>query len=135
MQYHFRPMATITILLFLAASAPGDAILGQWRGTSTCVKIDANRSCNDEIVQYTFTREGDVYKAKGDRLVDGEYAEMGRLDFHYDAAAKEWSCAFSGPRVHGIWSFTIDGDEMKGTDVLLPSKTVVRHVLAHRFHP
>ena len=128
-------MTAVALLLLLAGNPAGDAILGQWRGTSTCVKIEENRYCHDEVVQYTFTRAGDVYKQVAEKLVNGEYAEMGRMDFHYDAAAKTWSAEFSGPRVSGIWSYTIDGDQMKGTAIVLPSKTVVRHVLAHRYKP
>jgi len=129
-------MAAIALLLLLANAGAGDAILGQWRGTSTCVKnIEETRYCHDENVQYTFTRDGDVYNQKADKLVNGEYAEMGRMDFRYDAAAKTWAADFSGPRAHVVWSYTIDGDAMKGTCVLLPSKTVVRHVLVHRYKP
>jgi len=123
-------------LLLLTNTGAGDAIVGQWRGTSTCVKgIEEARYCHDENIQYTFTRAGDVYKQKADKLVNGEYAEMGRIDFHYDAAAKAWSGDFTGPHAHVIWSYTIDGDDMTGTCILLPSKTVVRHVLAHRYKP
>ena len=128
-------MPAIAILLFLAASSPADAILGQWRGTSICEKVEEARYCHDENVQYTFTREGDVYKQKADKLVNGKYEEMGRMDFHYDAATKSWSGDFTGPRAHVLWSYTIDGDEMKGTCVILPAKTVVRHVLVHRYTP
>jgi hypothetical protein len=127
-------MAAIALLLLLA-NDPGNSILGQWRGTSTCVKIEINQYCHDETVQYTFTRAGDVYKQVAEKLVNGKFEEMGRMDFHYDAAAKAWSADFTGPRAHVVWSYTIDGDDMKGTCVLLPSKTVVRHVLAHRYKP
>ena len=129
----------LTLLLSLLLATPprdrADAIIGRWRGQSTCVKIESNRYCHDEEVQYTVTRSGKAFHLYAEKMVDGRYEWMGDLDFAYDAAKDNWSADFKGPRAHGVWSYTIDGDTMTGTCVLLPSRTVVRHVKASRFKP
>ena len=130
-------MLTLLLSIVFAATQPdpANAILGQWEGSSICLKIEENRFCHDELVRYNFTRDGDVFKLKADKKVNGKYEWMGDLDATYDAAARSWVAPFKGPRAQGIWSFTVDGDKLSGTCILLPSKTLVRNASAVRVKP
>jgi hypothetical protein len=121
-------------LVSLGASEP-PAILGRWEGTSTCVKIPENAACHDETVIYEFRPSKDKPGAvtlDASKLVNGSPQSMGELDFTYDEAHQRWSGEFSSARVHIRWSYSIDGNTMTGTCVLLPSETVVRNVRVTR---
>ena len=53
---------------------------------------------------------------------------MGRLEFEHDAARGILRCEFTRGSTHGIWAFEVSGDEMTGTLVILPEKSVARQV-------
>jgi hypothetical protein len=53
---------------------------------------------------------------------------MGVLDFKYDAEKDTLTCDFIRGNTHGLWEFTVKGDTMEGTLVVLPDKTLARRV-------
>ena len=126
----------IVILAFASPLFAADRaeILGRWRGTSICTKVEGNQYCHDEQVQYDFTAAGaDAVHVDAQKLVDGSYQSMFGMDFRYDASTKRWTSKFHTRRDDrdGIWSFEIHGDRMTGTCVLLPD-TLVRNASATR---
>jgi len=115
--------------------AAASAILGQWRGTSRCTNREIAPACKDEEILYTFTRaEGSEERIhqKAEKLVGGEFALMGELDFDYVSAERRWKSEFRSPRVHIVWSYALDGDRLSGTAVDVPTGAVVRKVSAAR---
>ena len=128
------------LVLFLAAgaafaAAPVEEILGEWRGTSTCVKSPEFPSCHDEVVVYEFRRTAsgsDAVTLAAYKIVDGEKQLMGQMDFSHDAKRGAWTSEFRSPRYHGLWTFVVRGDEITGTLVDLPSQHRVRNVAVRR---
>jgi len=119
-----------------AAGPDGDAILGVWRGSSLCTDREVAPACKDEQVRYDFTHAADApagsYHLAADKLVGGEYARMGDLDFTFDAGKGEWTSEFRTARVHGIWSLHLGGEGLEGNLIDVPSGRVVRRVSVHR---
>lgn len=111
-------------------------ILGRWSGTSTCVKADWNRACNDEVVTYwtepaagvrdslmfhAFTKIGDAWESMGDLM-------MG-----YNPAVRRWEAPFANARVRILWTFTVSGGrDLAGRLFILPDDRVGRTVVATR---
>ena len=118
-----------------AAPNDADAILGQWQGTSLCTNREVAPACKDEKTRYTFTRgegsEGRIHCA-AEKLVGGEYASMGEMDFDYVPAQRQWKCELKTPSVHAVWSFTVEGDRLTGTLVDVPTGAQTRRVSAAR---
>jgi hypothetical protein len=139
-----KPKA-IAGLLFLAALTAASsgvegqdskALLGAWKGTSLCVNREATPACKDEEVVYEFReaspRAAGKLTMSADKIVNGDRQPMGDLDFAWDAKAGAWVCELQ-MRFHGLWSFLPPkGDELAGTLVLLPDRTVVRNVAVRR---
>lgn len=117
------------------SGAAASAILGQWRGTSLCTNREISPACKDEEILYTFTRaegsEGRIHQ-KAEKLVGGEFALMGEMDFDYVPAERRWKAEFQSSSVHIVWSYAVDGDRLSGTAVHLPAGAVVRKVSADR---
>src|SRR5262245_26590256 len=109
------------------------AISGTWTGTSTCV---GNRpACKNETVVYRFVPvEGHPGQARllADKIIDGKRVPMGALIFEYDERAGKLTCEFTRGNTHGIWSYSIAGESMTGSLVLLPERSVGRDVKVHR---
>lgn len=108
-------------------------ILGTWTGTSTCV--GDRPACKNETVVYRFVPiEGHPTQVRllADKIIDGKRVPMGALVFDYHAETGEARSEFRVGRTHGIWSYTVAGDEIKGTLVILPEGSVGRDVKAHR---
>ena len=134
------------LLLFLAisssataqdANANAKAILGTWRGTSTCVNLEAAPGCKNEEVIYEFREltppAAGKLNVKADKIADGKVVPMGEFDLVWVPAEGAWSCEIQTPRVHALWSFKQpSGDELAGTLVLLPDRTLVRKAAARR---
>ena len=116
-----------------SSPADADAILGQWQGTSTCTNREVAPACKDEKTRYTFTRvegsEGKIHCA-ADKLVGGEFASMGELDFDYVPAERRWKSELKS--AHAVWSFAVDGDRLSGTLVDVPTGAQTRRVSAAR---
>src|SRR6266849_4931613 len=115
------PSLLLLLLLAISSSstaqdANAKAILGTWRGTSTCVNLEASPGCkNEELI------------LNADKIVDGKAVPMGELEFVWVSAEGAWFCEIQTPRVHALWSFKQPrGDELAGTLVHLPDRTLVR---------
>lgn len=116
------------------ASANPPAAVGTWTGESICT--DKNRpACKNEVVVYRIEeisgRPG-VLLLLADKIIEGKRDPMGKLECKYDEAEGALSCEFTRRRTHGLWQFKVSGDQMEGTLVLLPDKTVGRRVKVRR---
>ena len=110
------------------------ALLGTWRGTSTCTDRVVAPACRDEVVVYDFTpgaRAGIVHW-KADKIVGGQREPMGELDLEYDGRDTCWKYEFTAPRFHGVWCLAVDGPRMSGTLRSIPGRETVRKVEARR---
>lgn len=117
----------------LTAQAGGPpAILGSWRGTSTCVDKVAFPACHDEVVIYDIRAQPgtDSVIVRADKIVNGARDFMGEITFGRDSAA--WVGEFRGPRAHGRWTLVVTGDEMSGELIDVASGRRVRRVALRR---
>jgi hypothetical protein len=57
---------------------------------------------------------------------------MGKLEFQYNEAKGELSCEFTKNQTHGLWQFSVSGDTMEGSVVLLPGREPGRRVSLKR---
>jgi len=109
------------------------SVLGTWKGESIC---SGNRpACKNEIVVYRFEAvagKPDVVMSLADKIIEGERVPMGKLEFQYDEAKGKLSCEFTIRQTHGLWQFTISGDSMEGTLILLPDREIGRRVKVRR---
>ena len=107
----------------------GANLVGNWTGDSICA--GPFPACRDENVIYRIPKVPD---AKGtvtitaDKIVNGKPELMGVLDFKYDAEKNTLTCDFIRGNTHGLWEFSVKGDTMEGTLVVLPDKTLARRV-------
>ncbi|MFA6958132.1 MAG: hypothetical protein WC538_19870 [Thermoanaerobaculia bacterium] len=140
----FRALVIICFAGAAAASLsgdprPADSILGEWRGTSICTNRELAPACKDESIVYLFTPLPSDGAPKvhldASKIVDGKAAPMGEFDLTWDAGDASWSAEIRTPRVHALWSYTIDGDHLTGTLAELPSKAQLRKVDATRQTP
>lgn len=120
-----------------AAAEDAGKILGSWRGTSVCVNREAAAACRDEEVLYEFREMtppvAGKLTVKADKVVEGKVVPMGELDVVRDPGSETWTCDFQTPRFHGLWSYTQHGeDELTGTLISLPDRTLLRKVTARR---
>jgi hypothetical protein len=118
------------------AGADAAAILGVWRGTSTCVDREIAPACKDEVVIYRFEpipgKPASTVRLEADKLVDGKPERMYEIDFTRDAATGGWMSEFRNARYHGLWSYTIDGKSLTGTLVDVPTGKVVRRIATQK---
>jgi hypothetical protein len=131
-------MKMVLLALLAAASAASsarDAVLGEWRGTSTCVDRVKHPACTDEVVIYHFRAKGDdpaTVTLEADKVVDGKVLRMGDLDCTYDAKLGAWLSEFRNERVHALWSFVVHGPDIEGTLVDLPDRNLVRRIAVQK---
>jgi hypothetical protein len=127
-----RPVLLCAISLLVAANVAtaqktNASVLGTWKGESLCtVKPSA---CHDEIVVYEITATAgskDHVVWKADKIVKGQRENMGTLDC--TTASQTVTCDMPG---RGVWSLTVDGDNMTGT-LKLSDGTLFRKVSAKR---
>jgi hypothetical protein len=98
---------------------------------SLCVDRQAAPACNDEQVVYEIGAspgKPDTATVKADKIVDGKREPMGILEFTHDAKSGSWTTEFENSRVHALWRLTVNGETLRGTMVLLPSRAVVRRM-------
>lgn len=119
------------------AAEPGPpAILGVWKGTSTCVDREIAPACKDEVTLYTFTKKeggpAGTITLQADKIVDGKREPMGDLDGIWDEAKGTWTCDMRTPRVNAVWSFTVAGKELAGSLVDVPTKKKIRKIEARK---
>ena len=112
-----------------------DSVLGDWTGESKCV--GSNTSCHDEVVVYHFTRsKTDPAKINlsADKIINGKPEFMGEFDFTFDTDKATLTAEFTIPRTggKGVWSFTVDGDDIEGTLTVYPEKEIGRRVKVTR---
>lgn len=121
----------------VAAPAPVAEVLGDWRGTSTCVKSGEFPSCRDEVVIYEFRKaeEADRVDLTAYKIVNGEKQLMGEFSLTWDAAQGAWTKDFQNERYHGLFTYVVHGDAITGTLVDLPSRHVIRNISVEREKP
>jgi hypothetical protein len=132
-------IANVALLLAAAsgqeAPAPKAEILGLWKGTSTCTKVEGNEFCHDETIVYNFTdvpAQPTTVSLKAARVVDGTLQRTFDLYFNYRPDHHDWSSEFDRQDSRGAWTYTIAGDSLTGTATVLPEGKVVRTVSAKR---
>ena len=125
----------LALMVDAAASdgpSPSDitALLGTWRGSSTCTDRVAAPACQDEVVVYEVRRTDKVgvVTLAADKVVDGQRLSMGEFDFVYDKREGCWRTEFQTPRVHAAWCLVVEDTQMTGTLRLLPGGETVRKV-------
>jgi hypothetical protein len=116
-------------------AAPKAEILGVWKGTSVCTKVEGNEFCHDETVVYNVVdvpEQPTTVSLKAARIVDDFVQPAYALYFTYRPDRRNWTSEFERPSHRGVWSFAVDGDTMTGTATLLPSMKIVRNVVVKR---
>jgi hypothetical protein len=117
------------------AIAPKAEILGLWKGSSVCTKVEGNEFCKDETIVYNFvdipSRPATV-SLKAARIVDGTVQRTFDLYVTYRPDERRWACEFERGEGKGLWSFAVFEDGLTGTAALLPELTIVRNVTAKR---
>lgn len=118
-----------------AAPAPKAEILGVWKGSSVCTKVEGSEFCHDETIVYNFVdvpEQPATVVLKAGKVVGATVQPMYSLYFTYRPDEGRWTCEFERPRFRGVWAYVVHGDEMTGTAAMLPSLTIVRNVVAKR---
>jgi hypothetical protein len=98
-------------------------LIGTWTGESICqVK---NSPCHDEKAIYRISKAKEAGKVTIDleKIVDGKAETMVVLDFKYESKNQKLICAYK----HGVWEFTVNGNQMSVT-LTTPDKVVYRRV-------
>jgi len=133
----FPSASAVLVIVSIGFASPGlaqNALVGTWRGTSTCADEVAFPACKDEIVIYTarpLVPPADSVLVQADKIVNGVREEMGELRYGRDSAGA-WRAEFKNARVHLLWTLRIDGDLMTGTLTDLPSGRLARRVSLRR---
>ena len=125
----FLVLVTHLSLTPIAANDDGSNLIGKWTGDSICV--GPFPSCHDEKVIYYIEKPPDAsgkVTIVADKIVDGKPELMGVLDFKYDPGKGTLVCDFTRGSTHGVWEFTIKGNTMEGTLIVLPDKILARRV-------
>jgi len=132
-------MRLLLSILALAAgasgAAPGDAILGEWRGTSICIHQPPGSPCKDETIRYLFSANAqgaEPYHLDAQKLVGGAFETMYEMDFAWSSEDGRWTHRFDSPRCPACtWWYRLDGADLVGglTD---GSGVEVREVKASR---
>ncbi len=107
----------------------GSDLVGNWTGESICT--GSFPACHDEKVIYRIPKapdESGKVTITADKIIDGKPVPMGDLDFVYDREKGTLICDFTRGSTHGLWEFTVKGNAMEGTLVVLPEKTLARRV-------
>lgn len=117
------------------ATAPKAAILGLWKGTSICAKVEGNEFCHDETVVYNFVdvpSQPATVALKAARIVDGTLLRTYDLYFTFQPDNGKWTCEFARGEVRAVWDYVAEGDGLTGTAMLLPDLNIIRNVTAKR---
>jgi hypothetical protein len=115
--------------------APKAEILGLWKGTSACTKVEGNEFCHDETIVYNFVdvpSQPATVALKAARVVDGTVLRTYDLYFTYRPDQRNWTCEFQQGEARAVWAYVVAGDGLTGTATLLPALTIVRNVTAKR---
>ena len=117
-----------------AATARSGAIVGSWRGTSTCVDRDHYPACKDEQVIFDVRPRDnapDTVTIRADKLVNGAREFMSEDDFTRQTDSS-WTVEIRAPRFHGRLTLQIAGNRMTGTLMDLDSERRVRAMALER---
>jgi hypothetical protein len=117
------------------AAAPKAEILGLWKGSSICTKVQAAELCHDETVVYNFIdvpSQPATVTLKAARIVDGMLQTTFSIYVTYRPDEHRWTSEFEASRSRGIWTYVRNGDELTGSVALLPELTVLRNLTAKR---
>ena len=85
---------------------------GVWKGSSICqVK---NSPCHDENVVFYISKasKNNVLEVNGNKIVNGEEAEMGKIQFQYDPKTKQIT---STSQPSSIWKLERKQNAIEGT--------------------
>jgi hypothetical protein len=74
----------------------------------------------------------DVVLLLADKIIEDKRVPMGKLECRYDDTKGQLSCEFTIRQTHGLWQYTVSGDSMDGTLMLLPDRELVRRVKVKR---
>ena len=127
----------VLITVSIGFASPGlaqNALVGTWRGTSTCVNKPAFPACKDEVVVYLarpLVPPTDSVLLSADKIVNGVRENMGDLRYGRHSAGT-WRAEFKNSRVHLLWELRIEGDSITGTLTDLPSGRLARRVSLQR---
>ena len=104
------------VISAVEAQQPSKAIVGTWRGASTCVDKVKFPACNDEevIYQITVIDKSDSVTVHADKIVNGKRESMGDNRFG-PGARGTWVSRFPLGRDTGVITLTVHGDDMDGT--------------------
>jgi hypothetical protein len=123
-------MAGLLLLFLLFAGGDVHQVLGAWEGESVCTVRDS--PCHDEHVIYEIAPEaGPSNRLKMDafKVVGGEKQFMGAVVCTY--AAPTLSCTADIARKNE-WTFTVEGDSMRGELRVDKERTLYRTVAVRR---
>jgi hypothetical protein len=104
-------------------------IVGSWEGESLCTIRDS--PCHDEHVIYKFKTASGKLSVDAFKLVNGEQQFMGTLDCNYRDPEKLLTCSAHTAK-HDLWEFHFNGNDLTGTLVIDPDKTLYRKVHVKR---
>jgi hypothetical protein len=130
------PSAIIVLILsigFSVAESQTASLAGDWIGESIC--FGDNPSCHDEKVIYHISVDpADSTKVKigADKIVDGKPEFMGDIFLKYDAAKQTLTGDLQSPRYRGVWEFTIKGNTIEGSLLILPDRKIGRRIRVTR---
>jgi hypothetical protein len=131
---HILPSILASALALTAAHAQTPALVGSWKGTSTCVDPANHPNCHDEQVIYDATlRPGskDSVNLRGYRVMNGAKDFMGEFDFIH-APDSSWVAELATPRFHLRVVLRIAGTQMKGSLIDLADNRQVRELVLQR---
>jgi len=131
---HILPIMLASALALTPAHAQGPALVGSWKGTSTCVDPQNHPNCHNEQVIYDATlRPGskDSVNIRGYRLVNGEKDFMGEFDF-IQGRDSSWVAELATPRFHLRVVLRITGSSIKGAMTDLADNRQVRDIALER---
>jgi len=117
------------IVVALLANDPRAVLVGTWVGESICTNV--RPACHDEhAVYHVVIRDGKpgIVSMIMNKLVDGKEIEMGTLDFNVNRDATVLTAEFRHNELHGLWSFTRTGLEMRGTLTVPPHEALIRNI-------
>jgi hypothetical protein len=104
-------------------------IVGTWEGESLCTIRDS--PCHDEHVIYKFKTASGKLSVDAFKLVSGEQQFMGTLDCDYRDPEKLLTCSAHTAK-HDLWEFHLNSDDLTGTLVVDPGKTLYRKIHVKR---
>jgi hypothetical protein len=143
---HLAKMRTAILLSFVSVAlvagpvsvaAQSAAIVGTWRGTSTCVDREHFPACKDEQVIYDarLTHSApDTVAIRADKLVSGAREFMAELFFTRQADSS-WLADVRMPPVHFLVRLRPAGDRMQGTMTDVASGRRIRYISVERHPP